>query len=51
MTSTFMSKAADIARRKLEQKSKTEQKAKKSPVKEKPEKPPEKVKEEPTVTA
>lgn len=51
LTSTFVRKAANIARRKLEQKSKTEQKAKKSPVKEKSGTTPEKVKEEPTVTA
>lgn len=51
LTSTFVSKAANIARRKLEQKSKTEQKAKKSPVKGKSETTPEKVKEEPPVTA
>lgn len=46
LTSTFVSKAADIARRKLEQKFKTEGKAKKSPVKGKSETILEKVKEE-----
>lgn len=50
LTSTFVSKAAVIARRKLEHKSKPEQKAKKSPVKEKPKTVPEKVQDEPLVT-
>lgn len=51
LTSTFVSKAADIARRKLEQKFKTEGKAKKSPVKGKSETILEKIKEELPVTA
>lgn len=47
MTSTFVSKAALIARRKLEQKPKSERKEKKAPVKE-PKKPvPDKPNEDP----
>lgn len=51
LTSTFVSKAADIARRKLEHNSKAEQKAKKNPVKERPETTPIEPKEDPPVTS
>lgn len=51
LTSAFVSKAADIARRKLEQKFKSEQKAKRSPVRGKSEHILGKVREELPVTA
>lgn len=51
LTSAFVSKAADIARRKLEQKFKSEQKAKRSPARGKSERILGKVREELPVTA
>lgn len=51
LTSTFVSKAADIVRRKSEQKSRTEPKAKKGSAKAKSETVPEKAKEESPVSA